>query len=572
MAKKFFKFARIPWIEKIGKQFEALPGMWDNQALVLKLLFGAFALFLGLFFNQAFQEYTDESQRLAVVSAEGQLGESPSILPVASKGLGAGMALVGFFISLWIRNRQEKENRHRLILASLWVTAFGCLLSWLPTDVVATVGAMEGKAPVGEVPSIAAYIGKMLLISILILSPPIALQFFFRLDIMDQYVVKGFLTPFIFCLLAFTSIWLIFDFTDNGPAFSGLPPTRLVEFYLVQIPFLILFVLPIVILLSLLYALSKMSKSNELISMIGSGRSVIRILSPLLIIGAYCSLIALALKYEWGPTSAGRKEAILQKALRDQTAKRTGQEAPPQGLWAKQGWMHINDYGARTWYVGLVPSDLSKPVRNVVIWKMDEKGQPVTVWQAREASWNWRTEDWLLTDGKILRYHDDRVPRIEVFDQRVISGWNETPWKVLSSSQNPEFLGMPGLMMYLSANREMADQDLASFRTNRWNIFAEPALCFAMVLVAAPLGIVYSRKGVLGGVTAAVAIFAVMYVMKGTTMALGQGNRIPPFFGAWTGNLIVAGIGVVLLWFRSANREIPKMKTVIQSILNTKKT
>ena len=122
--------------------------------------------------------------------------------------------------------------------------------------------------------------------------------------------------------------------------------------------------------------------------------------------------------------------------------------------------------------------------------------------------------------------------------------------------------------MYLNANEEMAPKDLASFRTNRWNIFAEPAICLAMVLVAAPLGIVYSRKGVLGGVTAAVVVFALMYVVRGTTMALGQGNHIPPFIAAWSGTVLVGGIGAVLLWFRSRNREIPKISEILRSVFS----
>jgi len=81
---------------------------------------------------------------------------------------------------------------------------------------------------------------------------------------MDLYVVKEFLSPFSFCMMAFTSIWLIFDFTDNGPAFSGLPFSRLAEFYVVQFPYVILFVLPIVILLSLLFALSTQSSQASL--------------------------------------------------------------------------------------------------------------------------------------------------------------------------------------------------------------------------------------------------------------------------------------------------------------------
>ena len=55
-----------------------------------------------------------------------------------------------------------------------------------------------------------------------------------------------------------------------------------------------------------------MSKSNEFIGMIGSGRSVLRILAPIFIIGTYSSLITLAFKYEWAPSSVGYSEALME--------------------------------------------------------------------------------------------------------------------------------------------------------------------------------------------------------------------------------------------------------------------
>jgi lipopolysaccharide export LptBFGC system permease protein LptF len=148
-----------------------------------------------------------------------------------------------------------------------------------------------------------------------------------------------------------------------------------------------------------------------------------------------------------------------------------------------------------------------------------------------------------------------------------LTEWNETPWKVLSSSQNPEYLGIPGLTMYLNANRDLDDASLAPFRTNWWYAFAEPISCLAMILVAAPLGIVYSRRGVMGGVTGAICIFALMYVMRGTFLAMGHSGRMPPFLAASLTNFIVCGIGLFLLWKKSRNEEIPKPGVLLKRIL-----
>ena len=203
---------------------------------------------------------------------------------------------------------------------------------------------------------------------------------------------------------------------------------------------------------------------------------------------------------------------------------------------------------------------------DVVIWQMDQQNQPKRIWKAKRAKWIWDANppQWVLSGVQVFSdYDENRVPRLKSANKLVMKDWSETPWKVLSSSQNPEHLGIPGLTMYLNANEDAEDRHLAAFRTNWWFAFAEPAGCFVMLLVAAPLGIVYSRRGVMGGVTGAIVLFALMYIMRGTLLAMGHGGGIAPVLAAWTTNFVIGAIGVFLLWFRARNREIPKLKDLL---------
>ena len=554
--------------------FASLAKLGNFKTIWVKLFFFILMLTMGLHFNQAFKDYTDQSAQSA---EEGSLVEAPSMIPVTGKGIGAGLAVLAFLVSLWIRKKQSPPRRHTLFIVALWLLAIGAILAVLPSDYMSTRAAIEGKALAGETHSIPAYIGQLVFLGFLLVSPPLMAQFYYRLGLMDQYVVKAFLTPFSFCLIAIFSIWLIVDFDDNGGDFGDFYG-MMGQFYLVQIPSMILFVLPICILLALLFSLSNLSKANEFISMIGAGRSVLRIISPLLIVGFYFSLVAMALKYEWGPSAAGLSESILKSAkvevqkkkqLEASAGKNKKAPKPVTKLWSQTGWMHVNEFANRTWFVGYVPLKLSEPLRNVLIFETTDKVQLSQVWQASVARWDWREDEktWNLVNGKVYKYNEpgvpEKVPVIRKFDRIALEGWNETPWKVLSSSQNPEHLGLSGLTMFLEANQEMTEFELAKFRTHRWNLFAEPFTCFIMALMAAPLGIVYGRKGIFGGFIAAIIIFALMYILNGTTMALGQRNDIPPFWGAWTCNLIVAALGIGLIWFRSRNRDTPKFKTII---------
>jgi len=555
---------------KLG--FEKAIGRSDKRSIALKGFMASLFIGLAFFFYGTLLEYRDASKIAQELGPAGGLGELPSLVPLIWRGLSVLLALLALVVSMWIReDTTEQGRRGTLIIIALWIAAVAALAAWLPSDVVETQRALSGKALAGETQSIPAYIGKLFLISALILSIPVASMIYFRLSLMDRYTIHSFLSPFSFCLFSFIAIWAIADFTDKGRAFTGMALTDVMNLYVVQVPWVILFVMPIAMMLSGLFALSKMSKSNELISMISAGRSVFRILLPLLIIGAYSSLICLALKYEWAPTAVGYKEAIIEAAEKKSYAEKSGMTIKNE-LWSRRGWMHVNEVDRRTWFVGKVPLKLSSPMADIVVYQLDEKDQPEKIWIANRARWVWNAvpPQWILNNVRIYDYAQEHVPQITKQRQVVITDWSETPWKVLSSSQDPEHLGVPGLTMYLNANQDFDDRSLATFRTNWWYIFAEPLACLAMVIVAAPLGIVYSRRGSMGGVTGAIVVFALMYVMRGTFLALGHSGRVPPFFAAWTTNIVVVIIGVILLWFRAQNREIPKVtewpKLLVQGV------
>ena len=70
-----------------------------------------------------------------------------------------------------------------------------------------------------------------------------------------------------------------------------------VHFYWTQIPQVLVILLPVSLLLSLLFSLGRMSRANEIVSMLTAGVSVPRVVFPLLIIGLLTTGVTQALNY-----------------------------------------------------------------------------------------------------------------------------------------------------------------------------------------------------------------------------------------------------------------------------------
>ena len=125
---------------------------------------------------------------------------------------------------------------------------------------------------------------------------------------------------------------------------------------------------------------------------------------------------------------------------------------------------------------------------------------------------------------------------------------------------NPNYLSVSELEDYLDYNKDFPQLRLAPYRTQLHYRWALPWVCLLVIFIAAPMGIVYSRRGILGGVAAAIAIFFSLVFVSSLSVALGKGNRIPPAVAAWGPMVAYLGIGIWLLWFRSTNRDLPKIK------------
>jgi lipopolysaccharide export system permease protein len=141
---------------------------------------------------------------------------------------------------------------------------------------------------------------------------------------------------------------------------------------------------------------------------------------------------------------------------------------------------------------------------------------------------------------------------------RSVNNWRETPYRLISTTMAADQLSVPELKDYLEYNSDFSRQQLAPYRTNLHYRWALPAACLSVVLIAAPLGIIYSRRAVLASVAASLFIFFGYLFLMFLMLALGKGDHVSPAVAAWTPDAVLAVIGCYLLYLRSTNRELPR--------------
>lgn len=373
--------------------------------------------------------------------------------------------------------------------------------------------------------------------------------------LLDRYVIRNFLAPFLYCFCGFIAIWLVFDLSDNGSDFlaAHVPLRKVVWFYLTQFPAITLICLPIGLLLALLYSLSRMSRSNEIISMLGAGLSLERILFPLLLAGLGATALSMALNFELAPHSEAKKKAMLQQIVK-KTEKRPEFD----------GQLFRDRTTARTWFVQRTRSNPDE-LLGVLVIAQDRNGNVTEKHYARRATYDGANKIWTFERGKVSEMdHEGNLVDDKYFQKLAVPGWTETPWRIASSNVEPQNLSARELSDYLTYNADFPVAQLAPYRTQLQYRWALPWTCLVVVLIGAPLGIVFSRRGVLAGVATSLFIFFVLIFLTNLFLALGKGGRIPAALAAWGPNALFGFIGFCLLWLRSSNRELPRLRTLLQ--------
>src|SRR5207248_733550 len=284
------------------------------------------------------------------------------------------------------------------------------------------------------------------------------------MNLFDRYITRNFLQAYLYCIIGFISIWFIFDISDSISTFldQHVGFGRVLEYYGTQIPQILVILLPVSLLLALLFVLGRMSRANEIVSMLTAGIGLIRVLTPLFLLAVLTTAICFALNYSLAPHA----EMARKLFFADKSA--TGAE----------GQIFRNRRDSRTWFI------------------------------------------------QRLRHNSDVFDNVEVLQQ--------------DSSDHIT-------MAFLAAR--------APFRTHYHYRIALPWTCFVVTLIAAPLGVGFSRRGVLTSVATAILLIFALNFSTHLFLALGEGDRVPPWMAGWAPTIVFGTIGLYLLQLRSSNRD-----------------
>ncbi len=385
-------------------------------------------------------------------------------------------------------------------------------------------------------------------IAALCLLPALGALCFAFAGTLDRYLICRMLAAVGICTIALFAIWILLDLNDNITEFRKVENSfaYLVEYYSVVLPYVFVLLIPFALMLGMLYCLGKLSSSREIIAMIQTGRGLARVLAPFAGVGFFLSIACLLLNYHRAPWGEGYQKALIEYAQSGSASQ------------ARNVLYHHRDSG-RAWFVSRFPYDYTRgqPLRGVQITTKNDSGLPARRLKASRAVWHRDSRTWNFHNAVVLDLEAEPMPVFTSLPSpHVVPDWPETPNQIIKPGLVAQHLGIPELRSWLDENRETEWVDRRVFLTQWYYRWAQPWICLVVVLLAAPLGIVFTRRGAAGGVAIAVFLSASMLLVTEFSLTLGDAGYLPPQIAAWGTNIIFAALALFLLYRRLHGRPI----------------
>lgn len=357
--------------------------------------------------------------------------------------------------------------------------------------------------------------------------------------IINRYLIKEMMPPFVINLAFFMFIFMmtrVLEITNLIVNYHiSLIDVGLMLVY--SMPFFLQFIIPMSVMMAVLLAFLRMSDDNEVVALKSSGVSFFTFLPPVFI---FCSMgLALSAFFgiwglPWGTVSFNQKAIVV------------AESSIHAGLKER---VFIDSFQDVVLYVNRIEKGTNELV-DVFIEEKKTSGFVNTVVAPRGMLYNTPGEHVFhlqLHDGIInqadLENHTVRTIHFKRYEinldlkQMVAKGANK--------KKSPEEMGLMELKKYIEGygNR---DARYYSALMKYYEKFSVPFACFALGLVAMPLGLQSRTEKRSYGVVIGLVLFLVYYILVSVGRSFGESGAYPPVIGMWAPNVMMCTIGVIL--------------------------
>ncbi|MFC1807142.1 LptF/LptG family permease [Candidatus Omnitrophota bacterium] len=357
--------------------------------------------------------------------------------------------------------------------------------------------------------------------------------------ILDRYLLKNFILPLFYCLIVFSLLYIIVDIFGHLDEIlkNKVSITILLQYYASFIPVIFVQSAPVAALLSMVYMLSALNKSNELTACKSCGISTTRLLMPVFFIGLILSLSIFLVNERVVPRSVVIANKIKTDYIETSPEKRTNLKVIKD----------LTVYGKKNQMIYAKEfNPLKNRLSDIIILEQDDNQFLQKKILAKEAVWD--GSNWEFRKCRIYSFDKDGNPvgNTQIFDKKFLS-FPETPQELLKYDMQAGYMSYRELKDYIRRLSGNNTKTIASLKTDLYFKTSVPFVCFIIMFLGIPFALSTARGGAMAGIGTSVIVGLLYYGSIYFSLALGKGQILPPIVSAHLPNILFFIIALLLI-------------------------
>lgn len=351
------------------------------------------------------------------------------------------------------------------------------------------------------------------------------------MKILDKYILKNFLTSYVFVIFIIEIVVVLIHFTDNNENFikNELTASQILGYYADYAPYVANMISPITVFITVVFMTSRLAQHSEIIAMLSSGVSFVRLMRPYMM-GA---LIIAGVTFYLGGW-------VIPNGNKDRVAFE---------LAYIKGAYHFSE---RNIHIKIAPTTLlylqSYNIGNNVGYKPTletiDDGVLIDKIEATRMEWQEETEKWRLRNWKKreIQGMDEIFTSGTVLDTTL----RIHPKDFASDYSRFETLTMNELYEYIDELRLRGADNIEVYEIEKYVRYTAPFA--ALILTFIGLGV--SARRTRGGAGFQIAlgfllafIYIIFFIFSRTSAEAGG---LSPIIAIWIPNIIFTIIGMII--------------------------
>jgi lipopolysaccharide export system permease protein len=356
---------------------------------------------------------------------------------------------------------------------------------------------------------------------------------------LDWYILKKFLTTFVFTMLTFTVIAVVIDTSEKADDFvkSGLSSWQLVTHYFIGfIPFIMSMIFPLFVFIAAIYFSSKMAARSEFVAILAGGVRYNRILRPYLVGAILLSGLFWVASQYWVP-KANEIRTNFQSTYIDPRSTYNGDPYRTNNF-----YLRVN---AET-YVGLRYYDTSRKTAGAFFLSKIKNNRIYYNLRAETMRWDTAKKNWLLSN--VVEHTNDGLKETARLIPSMYVNLNVKPEELRRDEYLKDKFTTPELKRFIQMEEIRGSEGLSTYKEERYHRDASPFSVIILTMIAAVIATRKVRGG--SGLLLAVGLVmaAIFVIMDKFSMTFATKGNFSPMLAAWMPNIIFTFVAAWLYW------------------------